>query len=110
MSYSEFHSWQLFYLLEPWGFADREYRTSALLAQIYNSKVEKKSKLKKLTHWMRDMPGGVMKYLHKQIMQEAQPVLDLETPEGRKQATDSIIRNFEQMFGKRVIRKGKQQK
>jgi len=56
---------------------------------------------------MRNMPKGVMEYLQATIRREEQPVPDLETPEGRKQATDSIIRNFEMMFGKRVVHKGK---
>jgi hypothetical protein len=56
MSYQEFKSWQMFYLIEPWGWYDREYRTAALLAMMVNVNTGKKSKIKTEKDFMRDMP------------------------------------------------------
>lgn len=44
----------MFYLLEPWGWANDEYHTAALLAQNYNANRGKR-RAKKVTDFMRDM-------------------------------------------------------
>jgi hypothetical protein len=71
MSYQEFKSWQMFYLIEPWGWYDREYRTAALLAMMVNVNKGKKGKNKTEQDFMRDMPSLVEKAYHDQSSQEA---------------------------------------
>ena len=56
LPYDEFASWKLYYRLEPWGFHDKEYRTAALLTQMWNTRVTKQSQAKKLRDYIRDMP------------------------------------------------------
>ena len=55
MSAPEFQSWQLYYVLEPWGWQNDEYRTAVLLAQNYNMRKPKKSHARKPSDFMRDM-------------------------------------------------------
>ena len=57
----EFESWQLFYMIEPWGWNDNEYRTGAVLAMLNNVNISKKKDTKKESDYMRDMPKLVMK-------------------------------------------------
>lgn len=59
LSYPEFRSWQLFYLLEPFGFEDREYRTASQLAMLYNIN-RGKGKAKDAKEFMRDMKKVVI--------------------------------------------------
>jgi len=57
----EFESWQLFYMIEPWGWHDNEYRTGAVLAMLNNVNISKKKDIKKEVDYMRDMPDLIMK-------------------------------------------------
>jgi hypothetical protein len=57
MTYEEFKSWQAYYLVEPWGFHDREYRTASLLAQMWNVRVQKRQNIKQVKDFYRDMPS-----------------------------------------------------
>jgi len=57
----EFESWQLFYMIEPWGWNDEEYRTGATLAMLNNVNASKKKYLKKEADYMRDMPNLIAK-------------------------------------------------
>lgn len=59
LPYPEFRAWQLFYLIEPFGFADNEYRTASLLAMLYNAN-RGKGKAKGAKEFMRDMEKSVM--------------------------------------------------
>jgi len=56
MPYDEFVSWKSYYLVEPWGWHDREYRTSAMLAQTWNVHVHKRHHAKSFADYIRDMP------------------------------------------------------
>jgi len=109
LPYPLYKRWKIFYLLEPFGFADAEYRTAALLAQINNSSATKRSQLQKVTRRMRDMPKELLKYIRATIKKQSDDssAPDLDTPEGKQQAAELVVRNFEQMFGKRVERKDK---
>jgi len=49
----------LFYLLEPFGFPDEEYRTAAALTLLYNINAGK-GKNKDVKDFMRDMPKAVL--------------------------------------------------
>lgn len=70
--YPEFYGWQLYEMLEPFGWRDREERTGLLLAQIYNTKVEKKSKAKQMTDFIRDMPKLIIEAWEKHERHESQ--------------------------------------
>jgi hypothetical protein len=70
MSYDEFTSWQAFYLLEPWGWEDREYRTASLLAQMVNVNVAKRKDQKETADYVRDMP----KLISQAVLQQKKEV------------------------------------
>jgi len=57
----EFEAWQLFYMIEPWGWHDNEYRTGATLAMLNNVNAAKKKDIKKEADYMRDMPKLITK-------------------------------------------------
>jgi len=95
--------WQIFYLIEPWGWEDQEYRTAALLTMMHNTHIQKRNQAKKLTSFIRDLPGAVVKYLERKETEKERP--DLTTEEGRRQATAEILKGFSAMFGGRLIRK-----
>lgn len=63
LPYPEYRSWQIFYLLEPWGFENDEIRAASLLAQIHNVNVSKRSDLQKPAAYMRDTQAEVLKRL-----------------------------------------------
>jgi hypothetical protein len=111
LPYPEYKSWQLFHMIEPWGFADREYRTAALMAQMYNVRVQKRSQAKKVTVWMRDTHKQVLAHLRRMRAQAneemASPDIDLTTEEGRREATQRVVSTFKAMFGNRLKHKDK---
>ena len=65
MPYPEFRSWQIFSLLEPFGFHDTEYRTAAQLAMLYNVN-RSKGKAKDVKDFMREPDKAILEELRKQ--------------------------------------------
>jgi hypothetical protein len=64
MSYPEYRSWQLFALLEPFGFEDNEYHWASLMSLLYNiNKGKKKARTTK--SFMRNMLEETLKELEK---------------------------------------------
>lgn len=63
LPYREYRSWQIFELLEPWGWPDREYRTAVLLAMLYNTNISKKQKARNAKDFMRDMQDLIAREL-----------------------------------------------
>jgi len=63
MPYPEYRSWQIYYMLEPFGWHDNEYRTASTLAMIHNTSVSKKKDLKSVKDFMRDMESALLKEL-----------------------------------------------
>ena len=63
MPYPEYRSWQLFYMIEPWGWQNDEYHSALLAATLYNSNVTKKGNLKKIDSFMRKMQDEALKLL-----------------------------------------------
>jgi len=55
----EYNSWRAFYLLEPWGWQDREYRTAAQMAMLFNVNKGKRVHAKKVKDFVRDMVAGI---------------------------------------------------
>ena len=53
----EFDDWKLFYMVEPWGWHDREFRVAEILTMLWNTNINKRSQAKKLTTYIRDMYG-----------------------------------------------------
>lgn len=60
--FPEYKIWYLMYLLEPWGWEEREYALASMLAQAYNMKRGKK-KAKTPKDFMRDMEKEILKQL-----------------------------------------------
>jgi hypothetical protein len=85
LPYPEYYSWQLFYLLEPFGWADNEYRTAAVLAMLYNSNVTSANKAKSVKDFTRN-PISV-------LMQE------LEKSEVAEMSRDDLIKRIKKDFG-----------
>lgn len=98
MPYEEYRQWKLFYLLEPWGFQEREYQFALLLAKINNVHATKKSQTVKPIAYIRDMGKELLKYFKKEIEQDEIALL-LDTEEGQEKASEHMIKTFEQMFG-----------
>lgn len=69
MTFEEYTSWRYFYVLEPWGWHDREYRTSALLTMLNNVNA-KKSNRKEIKAFIRDMP----KLVEQEVMRSRKEV------------------------------------
>jgi len=40
--------------MEPWGFADREYRTAAIMMMLNNTNVSKRQDAKRISDFIRD--------------------------------------------------------
>ena len=72
MPYAEFQDWQLYYMLEPWGWHDREERPAAIIRMLYNTNVYKKSKMKKAAEFVRDMPKEIIKAWQQMRAEEKQ--------------------------------------
>lgn len=82
----EYRDWQLFYILEPWGFQDQEYRTAALMSTIYNM-LRGKNKAKSPDDFMRDMLKGALAQL--------QPPPDLENmTDAEKENVRRAVKSF----------------
>lgn len=58
LPYPEFRSWQLFHMIEPWGWGNDEYRTAVLASLIYNVN-RGKAKAKEVKDFMRDIPKEI---------------------------------------------------
>lgn len=54
MPASEYHDWELMYLLEPWGWQEQEYRFGKLLAEMWTI-AHKGKKQFKAVDFMRDL-------------------------------------------------------
>ena len=100
LPFPEFLKWQIFSLVEPFGFPDREYRTAAVLTQLHNQSVTRRSQRKKVSAVMRDMFAGVLRQIRSaQVREERSVGIDLQTEDGKKFATQEVIRVFESIFG-----------
>ena len=85
MPYPEYRSWQVFYLLEPWGWANEEYHFAALLAMLYNANRGKNGKARSVKDFMREMEAHLMK--------ELQEAPDISTMT-REQVVAMVKRDF----------------
>lgn len=92
LPYAEFKRWYYFYLLEPWGWHDREARTSMLLTAVLRAGGNKKAKVE---DFYRDMLEGIQREMQKQ---ENGHAFDLETEEGRRSATAEMLKGFSGLF------------
>jgi hypothetical protein len=100
LPYKEILLWRMFYLVEPWGFVDQEFRDARLLAQLYNINAPR-NKQKPVQRFMRNMVSMVMNAFHKEAPEAEVP--DLDTKEGQAQATEIAVQKFKEMFGGNVI-------
>jgi len=57
MPADEVDLWKTFYRLEPWGWHDREYRTAAILAQVWNVHVNERHLVRRERDYYRDIYG-----------------------------------------------------
>ena len=70
MTNREFKSWQMFYLIEPWGWHDQEYRTAVLLEMLVNINTAKKSERVSAKDFIRDMPKLLEDAYRSQLQQD----------------------------------------
>ena len=66
----EYRSWLTYYKLEPFGWQDREYRTSALMAMMNNTSATNRSQAKKISHYMRDPAKAIEQEINKSEQRE----------------------------------------
>ena len=69
MSYPEFYSWQLFYRLEPWGFAQADLHKAEILAMLYAIN-RGKAKAKDVADFMPDRLKGILAEIARDIIPE----------------------------------------
>ena len=82
LPYPEYHDWELFYLLEPWGWANEEYQMAMIISMIHNTNV-KDTDQKEPAFFMRKM----MEMITEQLAPE--PELNEMSAEDRRE----LIRN-----------------
>ena len=73
MTYEEYSSWKTFYSLEPFGWHDREYRTSMILAMLLNlnvTKVHRKSPNDFYRDMLKIMEDSKSRQNHEEEMRE----------------------------------------
>lgn len=102
----EYRSWQIFNLVEPWGFEDREYRTAIILTMLHNINAPK-GKQKKADAYMRNMFKLVSKELIAQQRNEEEKArleaeLEEMTPD---QQREFYLRQIQNVFGQPIIDK-----
>lgn len=113
MAYPEYALWKAYYLIEPWGWENDEFLFAQLMSQIYNVNVSKRSKMKKPSVWMRDMPAIILRTLRNyrlDLESASEDEVDLETPQGREIATEKVIASIKKIFGNRVVDKRNEKK
>jgi hypothetical protein len=84
LSYREYSDWQLYYLLEPWGWPNEEYAISTILAMLYNAN-RGKGKAKDVRDFQRRMLESALKEL-------AEPIDPAEMP--REELVKLIKKDF----------------
>ena len=89
LPYPEYRSWELFYLIEPFGFVNDEYRAAAQLAMMYNAN-RGKGKAKDVKDFMRDMQKAVLEEI-----KEQPDISDLPL----EQQKEILIRQIKKDFG-----------
>ena len=62
MPYPEYRSWEMFYIIEPFGFHNQEYLNASNLAMLYNIN-KGKGKTKETKDFMRDIPKAILSEL-----------------------------------------------
>jgi hypothetical protein len=65
LPYPEYRSWELFYLVEPFGFENDEYRLASILSMLFNVN-RSKGKARNPKDFMRDMQREVLKHIKAQ--------------------------------------------
>ena len=85
LPYPEYRSWELFHLVEPFGFENDEYRSAAILSMLYNIN-RTKGKAKDPKDFMRDMVKEVLKQL-------------TEIPDATELTRDELIKQIKKDFG-----------
>lgn len=92
MPYPDYRDFQLFYMLEPWGWENEEYLSSAIQARIYNATIRPKDR-KGQDFFMRDRVKGIIDHLA-QLSKENH--LDRMKPEERKAF---VLKSVHEFFG-----------
>lgn len=87
MPYPEFYRWQLFYQLEPWGWALADMLKAEILTMLYNMN-RSKGKAKDVKDFMQARLPGILKEL-------AEPELPAEI------SREDLIKQIKRDFGVR---------
>ena len=84
MPYPEYRSWELYYLLEPWGWQNDEYHSAVNSAMLYNIN-RGKNKAKSADDFMRDLPADFMR--------------ELDKPQVEEMTREEIVKQIKKDFG-----------
>jgi hypothetical protein len=86
----EYHDWELFYALEPWGWANTEFQVAEIMALILRGQVSKKKDIKKPQELMRDPVKEIMKQTQQIDLRKK---LENMTPEERRDYWLPIVKH-----------------
>jgi hypothetical protein len=86
LSYPEYRSWQLFYLLEPWGWENEEINTVRIIAMIHNAASQT---AKAPSEFLRDPLNEILNQL-----KEKSNLEDLPLEERRKKILQAVKQDF----------------
>ncbi len=89
MPYPEFFSWQLFYLLEPWGWHNEEFHAANLLTMLFNTN-RGKGKAKDTKDFTRNMEQAILDVLKEQI----NPLEGMDFEQQREYLMKQIKKDF----------------
>jgi hypothetical protein len=88
LPYPEYHDWELFYMLEPWGWHNEEYLMSMIVAMVHNIQVKPKSQ-RKQSYFIRDM-----KKLISEKINSTPDTSEMTFEERREFTKNQVIRDF----------------
>jgi hypothetical protein len=88
----EYHDWQLFYMIEPWGWVNTEQQVSRILAMLLNLKVKKNDR-KQPSYFIRNVANDIINQIEAQRMKQIElKRLDSMTREEKRAYLIPIIK------------------
>ncbi len=91
MPYPQYRRYQLFYMLEPWGWHDKEERDARALAMLHNVNVWKLADQRPPKDYIRDLGNNVIETL---LRKEVEPNIEEMTVEERKALVKQSMKEF----------------
>jgi hypothetical protein len=93
----EVRLWKLFYMVEPWGFEEDEFRAARDLAFVHNMNAGK-GKGKPIAKFARNMRKLSLQVMARMGSGLPDKPIDVDSVEGRQALTETAIAKIKQMF------------